>query len=283
MYRKFIEDDQEGVDEIIEKLTDFAARPEAEQCKADIDQVKDALAGAKPAFKKLADLEEKFLEPGIKPPADRKQYAKDRLAAIDEIKTAFGKGPPAAAEGGGGGAKPEDAKEDAVKGSGRDGPWYDPDDEMGAVLAADKLEKSFEAARQLLQSMILRQQEVENSRKLSERSLSASKAQSHMPNPLLQVDAIVPGDEEVVHDGGVQAPTEDFKRQMQAKFGKGDVDDYYDGRARVYEVSLDDDMLLDAVGAVDFCVLIALYLILGVFILVTFPFVHGALFRYLEA
>lgn len=249
-----MEDDQEGVDEIIEKLNEFAERDEAAQCKPDIEKVKEALEGAKDAFGKLAALEDTFLEPGIKTAEDRKKFKEERMKAIEDIKIAFGKGAPQNTEDGGKGeGNGNDKAEDSAKGPARDGPWYDPDDELGAVLAADKLEKSFETARQLLQSMILRQQEVENARMLKERSLVASKAQSRIANPLLQAEANEPLREEVANGVGALA-TDDYRRQMQAQFGKGDVDDYYDGRARVYEVTLDDEMLLDAVGCGRFCV-----------------------------
>jgi hypothetical protein len=45
--------------------------------------------------------------------------------------------------------------------------------------------------------------------------------------------------------------TDDFRRQMQARFGKGDVTEHYEARARMYDVSMEEDMLLDAVGLLD--------------------------------
>ena len=249
MYRKFLEDDQEGVDEIVDKLEDFAERPEAAQCKEEIKKVADALKNSKAAFDGLAKLEETFLESGVKTAAERRQYIKDRSAATDAIKAAFGKGPPPTDGGAGGGGGADGGGgaggKGAEQGTARDGPWYDPDDDYGAVLAANRLEQSFSNARQLLQSMMLRQQEVENARVLKKQILDRTSVQSRMPNPLLQANA--PEDDGA---GGVLA-TDDFRRQMQARFGKGDVTEHYEARARMYDVSMEEDMLLDAVGLLD--------------------------------
>ena len=162
LFRKLLENDGADAQTLIDKLSTLAESPEAagpaaESLKVVADTIKESLA----VFKKLSDKEAEL--PG-KTAEEHKKLLDERQAIIDEIQAVFNKDEK-------GGDDKKDDKKDEKKdgdenkqGTGRTGPLYDPEDEMGAVLMGEKLEGKFLHARQLLQAMMLRQQEVENTR-----------------------------------------------------------------------------------------------------------------------
>lgn len=222
LFKKFVEDEGAAAEEIIQVLENLVERPEASQgAKDDITAVAEALKGSLEAFKALAEWEdpEKEATPEAKTAEGQKARREERKKIIEDLKSAFGDKKDEKKD-----EKKEEKKDDKGAGTGRTGPLYDPEDEMGAVLMADKLEENFKNARELLQAMMLRSQEVENAR------LKKASQVSVPPFNVGTITDVLPptGGGFGTAIGGV-----DYRSQMQAQ-------DFYGGRARLYELPPED-------------------------------------------
>jgi len=256
LFKKFVENDGADADAMIQALEELLQRPEvimSEIAKADITAVAETLKALLGPAKALAQFEdpENNNKPESVTAEGQKARREERKKIIDDIKAAFGKG--AVKEGDKKDDtkdkkdkkdKPEDKKDDKKTGgsttSGRAGPpLYDPQDEMGGVLMAEKVEQHFRDARELLQAMMLRSSEVENAR-----MQKARKPHTFTHTHGIGTEGLGPsaseGNYRAKGAAGAASGGGDFRSKMQPK-------DFYDGRANFYELPPQDlpDSTLD--------------------------------------
>eukprot|EP00802_Teleaulax_amphioxeia_P001047 Tamp_01048.p2 GENE.Tamp_01048~~Tamp_01048.p2 ORF type:complete len:361 (-),score=83.72 Tamp_01048:3352-4434(-) len=224
LFKKFVENEGADIEAIVTALEELVERPEASQsAKDDITAVAEVLKGAQAAFTALAEWEdpEKENTPEAKTAEGQKARLEERQKIMEDIKTAFGKGESKD------GDKKDDKQDDKKEAeTGRAGPLYDPDDSMGAVLMADKLEEGFRNARELLQAMMLRSEEVGNARKLK-----ASQVVVPPFNVGTRTDVLPP-----TGSGFGSGGSDDINLQLDL----ATVSDYYSGRARLYQLPADE-------------------------------------------